>query len=225
MSKSLGNSLSIRDALKKYNYEVIKFVMYSKHYTSDMDLLDKDFALAEKHLYYFYNTIKSMNEFIGLYNGNKDGEALEDDISKNIIPDFVEVMDDDFNSAAALSNLHSIFKYVNTIIKNAKKNNREKTANTLAKILANVKEVYGILGLFEQEPDKFLTEMKQKYVAKLDISEEEINKLIDKRSEAKKEKDFETADAIRSELDGKGIILNDTINGTIWNVKSLFNIE
>ena len=225
MSKSLGNSLSIRDALKKYNYEVIKFVMYSKHYTSDMDLLDKDFALAEKHLYYFYNTIKSMNEFIGLYNGNKDGEALEDDISKNIIPDFVEVMDDDFNSAAALSNLHSIFKYVNTIIKNAKKNNREKTANTLAKILANVKEVYGILGLFEQEPEKFLTEMKQKYVAKLDISEEEINKLIDKRSEAKKEKDFETADAIRSELDGKGIILNDTINGTIWNVKSLFNIE
>ena len=134
-------------------------------------------------------------------------------------------MDDDFNSAAALSNLHSIFKYVNTIIKNAKKNNREKTANTLAKILANVKEVYGILGLFEQEPEKFLTEMKQKYVAKLDISEEEINKLIDKRSEAKKEKDFETADAIRSELDGKGIILNDTINGTIWNVKSLFNIE
>ena len=114
---------------------------------------------------------------------------------------------------------------VNTIIKNAKKNNREKTANTLAKILANVKEVYGILGLFEQEPEKFLTEMKQKYVAKLDISEEEINKLIDKRSEAKKEKDFETADAIRSELDGKGIILNDTINGTIWNVKSLFNIE
>ena len=67
--------------------------------------------------------------------------------------------------------------------------------------------------------------MKQKYVAKLDISEEEINKLIDKRSEAKKEKNFETADAIRSELDGKGIILNDTINGTIWNVKSLFNIE
>ena len=111
------------------------------------------------------------------------------------------------------------------IIKNAKKNNREKTANTLAKILANVKEVFGILGLFEQEPEKFLTEMKQKYVAKLDISEEEISKLIDKRSEAKKEKDFETADAIRSELDGKGIILNDTINGTIWNVKSLFNIE
>ena len=57
------------------------------------------------------------------------------------------------------------------------------------------------------------------------MSEEEINKLIDKRSEAKKEKNFETADAIRSELDGKGIILNDTINGTIWNVKSLFNIE
>lgn len=225
MSKSLGNSLSIRDALKKYNYEVIKFVMYSKHYTSDMDLLDKDFALAEKHLYYFYNTIKAMKEFINLYNGNKDGEALEDDISESIIPNFIEVMDDDFNSAAALSNLHSIFKYVNVIMKNAKKNNREKTANTLAKILANVKEVYGILGLFEQEPEKFLTEMKQKYVANLDITEEKIDEMIAKRSEAKKIKDFETADAIRSELDSKGIILNDTVNGTTWNVKALFNID
>lgn len=225
MSKSLGNSLSIRDALKKYNYEVIKFVMYSKHYTSDMDLLDKDFALAEKHLYYFYSTIKAMKEFINLYNGNKEGEALEDDISESIIPSFIEVMDDDFNSAAALSNLHSIFKYVNVIMKNAKKNNREKTANTLAKILANVKEVYGILGLFEQEPEKFLTEMKQKYVTNLDITEEEINQMIAKRSEAKKVKDFETADAIRSELDNKGIILNDTVNGTTWNVKALFNID
>ena len=225
MSKSLGNSLSIRDALKKYNYEVIKFVMYSKHYTSDMDLLDKDFALAEKHLYYFYNTIKAMKEFINLYNGNKDGEALEDDISESIIPNFIEVMDDDFNSAAALSNLHSIFKYVNVIMKNAKKNNREKTANTLAKILANVKEVYGILGLFEQEPEKFLIEMKQKYVANLDITEEKIDEMIAKRSEAKKIKDFETADAIRSELDSKGIILNDTVNGTTWNVKALFNID
>ena len=134
-------------------------------------------------------------------------------------------MDDDFNSAAALSNLHSIFKYVNVIMKNAKKNNREKTANTLAKILSNVKEVYGILGLFEQEPEKFLTEMKQKYVTNLDITEEEINQMIAKRSEAKKVKDFETADAIRSELDNKGIILNDTVNGTTWNVKALFNID
>ena len=71
--------------------------------------------------------------------------------------------------------------------KNAKKNNREKTANTLAKILANVKEVYGILGLFEQEPEKFLTEMKQKYVANLDITEEKIDEMIAKRSSVQDE--------------------------------------
>ena len=226
MSKSLGNSLSIRDALKKYNYEVIKFVMYSKHYTSDIDLLDKDFALAEKHLYYFYSTIKAMKEFIDLYDGNKDGEALpEDNVSENIIPDFINVMDDDFNSAAALSNLHSIFKYSNLIMKNAKKDNREKTANTLDKIIKNVKEVYSILVLFEQKPEEFLLEMRKKYLENLTISEKEINEMITKRSEAKKVKDFDTADLIRSDLDKKGIILNDTKDGTIWNVKALFNID
>ena len=67
MSKSLGNSLTIRDALKMYNYEVIKYVMLSKHYGSDVDILDEDYTLAEKHLYYFYNTISKMNEFISQY--------------------------------------------------------------------------------------------------------------------------------------------------------------
>lgn len=60
MGKSLGNSLTIRDALAKYNYEVIKHTILSKHYTSDIDLHDSDFQLSEVHMCYFYSTIKSM---------------------------------------------------------------------------------------------------------------------------------------------------------------------
>ena len=84
MSKSLGNSLTIRDALKMYNFEVLKYVMFSKHYGSDVDILDSDYQLAESHMYYFYNTIIKMKEFINLYNGNKNGEKVEDDISNEI---------------------------------------------------------------------------------------------------------------------------------------------
>lgn len=225
MSKSLGNSLSIREALEKYNYEVIKYVMFSKHYTSDIDIQDKDFSLAETHLYYFYNTIKFMEEFISLYQGKVDGNPIEGDISDTIIPKFIEVMDDDFNTAAAISNLHSIFRYANGIIKNAKKGNKEEIANTLAKILANTKEVYGILGLFKQEPNTFILEMKEKYLKNLDITEEEINNNIAERSEAKKIKDFATADEIRAKLDSHGIILNDSKEGTTWDIKALFNVE
>ena len=225
MSKSLGNSLTIRDALKMYNYEVIKYLMFSKHYASDMDILDSDYQLTESHLYYFYSTIKEINKFIEQYEGNEQREVLEDDISNDIIPNFINVMDDDFNTAAAISYLYGIFKYANNIMKASKKNTRELTANTLAKILKNVKETYGtVLGLFNQEPDEFIKEMKSKYLNKLNIDEQFIKDEIEKRLDAKKNKQYDIADEIRANLDEKGILLNDTVDGTVWDVKALYKI-
>ena len=107
-------------------------------------------------------------------------------------------------------------------MKSAKKDNRQKTANTLKAILNEVKDAYKVLGFFAQEPDEFIAEMKSKYLKKLGISEEDILKKIDERKDAKKNKDYETADKIRSELDSQGIILNDTINGTVWDIKALY---
>lgn len=222
MSKSLGNSLTIRDALKMYNYEVLKYVMFSKHYGSDVDILDKDYQLAESHMYYFYNTIIKMQEFINLYNGNKDGEKVEDDISNEIREKFIEVMDDDFNTSAAIAQLHVHFKYINNLIKTAKKNNREQIANTLASVLKEIKEVFGVLGFFEQNPEKFTKEMREKYLNKIGLEANYITNEIAKRADAKKEKNFELADQIRTELDEKGIILNDTVNGTTWDIKELY---
>ena len=222
MSKSLGNSLTIRDALKMYNYEVIKYVMFSKHYASDVDIHDEDYQLAESHMYYFYNTIIKMKEFIASYNGNKNGEKVEDDISNEIREKFIEVMDDDFNTSAAIAQLHVYFKYINNLMKIAKKNNREQIANTLASILEQIQEVYGVLGFFKQEPENFIQEMREKYLNKIGVEEIYITEQINKRAEAKKDKNFELADQIRAELDEKGIILNDTINGTTWDIKALY---
>ena len=222
MSKSLGNSLTIRDALKMYNFEVIKYVMFSKHYGSDVDIYDDDYRLAESHLYYFYNTIKNIQEFININKGDKTGKKVEDDISATIKEKFIEVMDDDFNTSAAIANLHIIFKYANNLLKTVKKGNKDQVANTLANILEEVKEVYGVLGLFKQEPDEFIKEMKNKYLNKIKLKEDFIDEQIQNRAEAKKNKDYELADKIRTELDEKGIILNDTINGTTWDIKELY---
>ena len=223
MSKSLGNSLSIRDALKMYNYEVIKYVLLSKHYATDMDIHDSDYKIAEEHMYYFYSTIKKMNEFIMANAGDANGENLNDETLKNIVPKFIEVMDDDFNSALAISNLHIIFRDINNMMKTANKGNVLIVANTLAKALEDIKSVYKILGFFEQDPDEFISEMKEKYLSKLNITINEIENKITKRAEAKKNKDYETADAIRAELDKKGILLNDTKNGTTWDIKELYS--
>ena len=225
MSKSLGNSLTIRDALKEYNYEVIKYLLLSKHYSSDLDLLDQDFQISEAHTYYFYSTIKAMEKFITLNNGEANGEVLKDEIPNTIVTSFIEAMDDDFNSSVALANLHKIFRYANNEMKIAKKENKQIIANTMAKMLKDIKSVYYILGLFAQEPDEFIDEMKEKHLKKLNISENKIEGKIKERAEAKKNKDFETADRIRDELENNGIILNDTREGTTWDIKALYNFN
>jgi cysteinyl-tRNA synthetase len=226
MSKSLGNSLTIRDALNMYNYEVIKYVMFCKHYASDMDILDSDFQLAENHMYYFYSTIKNMKEFIALNEDSSIDKVLEDEIPNSIISKFIEAMDDDFNTAVAIANLHTIFKYANNIMKSAKKDNKNIVANTLKKILEDINEVYsGVLGLFEQQPEEFISNMKQKYLKKLKIDVNYIKSEIEKRAIAKKEKNFETADSIRAKLEKDGIILNDTKDGTTWDFKALYKID
>lgn len=226
MSKSLGNSLTIRDALNMYNYEVIKYVMFCKHYASDMDILDSDFQLAENHMYYFYSTIKNMKEFIALNEDSSIDKVLEDEIPNSIISKFIEAMDDDFNTAVVIANLHIIFKYANNIMKSAKKDNKNIVANTLKKILEDINEVYsGVLGLFEQQPEEFISNMKQKYLKKLKIDVNYIKSEIEKRAIAKKEKNFETADSIRAKLEKDGIILNDTKDGTTWDFKALYKID
>ena len=225
MSKSLGNSLTIRDALKKYNYEVIKYMFLQKHYTTDIDVKDEDFDVAEKHLYYFYNTLNDANKFILKYYNSEVQNILDDDISSQIKDKFISAMDDDFNTTIALSELFNIFKYINLKIKNSNKSNRAIVAKTLKDIVSNTIELYNIVGLFTQEPIEFINMLKNKYINALDISGDEINKLIKKRIEAKNNKDYEKADKIRNELLEKGIILNDTKEGTIWDIKKLYNLD
>ena len=223
MSKSLGNSLTIRDALKKYNFEVIKYVMHQKHYTSDIDLLDSDYYIAEKHLYYFYTTINKAQEYISKYSNEDEKDVLDNNIVESIEKDFIDAMDDDFNTTVALSKLYDIFKYMNTIMKDNKEN-KAKISNTLNSIINKIKEMYGILGLFTQVPTEFITKLQDKYLGKLEISKDEIEEKIIKRNNYKKEKDFDSADKIRNELEIKGIILLDSKDGTKWDIKELYSI-
>ena len=222
MSKSLGNSLTIRDALAKYNYEVIKYVMFSKHYASDIDIHDDDFRIAEGHMYYFYSTIKEMEKYIKDNNGNLDGEMINDETTQSIKSKFIDAMDDDFNTAATIANLHVVFKYINNLMATAKKGNKQIAANTILKMYNELKDAYKVLGFFEQKPDEFINEMRQKYLEKLNIKEQDIIEEIEKRKAAKSNKDFETADQIRNNLEGKGIILKDTVDGTVWDFKDLY---
>ena len=223
MSKSLGNSLTIREVLEKYNYEVIKYMMFSKHYSSDIDITESEFKQAENHVYYFYKTIQKMNLIIeknqlAISNFKKELKLKYDDLL--IKEKFVEAMDDDFGTQNAIGNLHGIFKYVNQLIDSNK--NEKDIAPELNYILNETKEAYKVLGFFEQEPEHFIKQIRDKYLKKINLTENEIEAKILKRSEAKKNKNYKKADEIRNNLKKAGIILNDSKDGTSWDLEELY---
>jgi len=220
MSKSLGNGLTIKEALEKYNPEVIRYTMISKNYSADIDLNDKEFALSEQHLYYFYNTINNINKFL---EKNIERKEVANEVADSIEAKFVEAMNDDFNTPVVIANLFAVCKYVNSLLKDGKVAVDEK-AFVLNKIKEEVFRLYGIIGLFKEENEKLISDLKGKYIDKLGLTVSEIEEAISKRAEAKLEKNYKVADGIRSELDAKGIILNDSKEGTTWDIKELYNL-
>ena len=221
MSKSLGNSLTIKDALSRYNPEVIKYAIVSKSYSTEIDLKDSEFALAEQHMYYFYNTLKAIENFLA---SNTEMKEVPNEVADNIETKFREAMDDDFNTPVAVANLFADFKYVNNLLKDNKVPADEK-AYILNKIKTQIIKLYNILGIFYAETDELLANLKNKYINKLGLSVEEIEQKIADRASAKQEKNYALADEIRAELDAKGIILNDSKEGTTWDIKELYNIQ
>lgn len=220
MSKSLGNSLTIKQALEMYNPEVIRYAMVSKNYSTDIDLGEKEFALAEQHIYYFYNTLNSINDF---FKNNEKMEAIEDEVADNIKNNFISAMDDDFNTPVAIAELFAVCKYVNTLLKNNKLNVENK-AYVLNKIKEELINCYNVIGILKEDVSDLLLSLRNKYIQKLGIGVNEIEKQIELRSNAKLEKNYELADEIRKSLDEKGIILNDSKQGTTWDIKELYSL-
>ena len=218
MSKSLGNSLTIKHALELYNPEVIRYAIVSKNYSSDIDLGESEFAMAEKHLYYFYNTINAINKFL---EENTKMKEVPNEVADEIKNKFKQAMDDDFNTPVAIANLFTDFKYVNNLLKNNKVEIDEK-AYILNKIKNEIVRCYNVIGIFKEDANELIEDLKSKYINKLDLKVEDIEQEIINRAVAKSEKNYDVADRIRKELDEKGIILNDSKEGTTWDIKELY---
>ncbi len=189
MSKSLNNSIYLREVLDKYNNEIIRFALLQTNYKNDINILDNFFTDAKKHLLNFYKILKSV-ENMNIVSNKKNPQI---DI------DFNEAMDDDFNTALAISNLFGIFK---TMQEKVLKNDLSVIEDYNA-----VKDTYSLLGLFKTNTDEFIKECE---------GEEEIPKEImekaQKRWEAKKNKDWATADTLRKEIKDSGFEIEDLVN-------------
>lgn len=217
--------MTIRDALSSYNYEVIKFVMIENHYGTDLDISNNDFDLAEKHLYYFYNTMIKSKKYIESFGNTKDNNIKNSNNefcnNLNIKEKFEEAMDDDFGTPLAIANLYTYFKYINNLIENPKLD-KQQTAYEIDSILTDIKNTYKVLGLFEQEPERYVEEVRSKHLSKMHLTIDDIRDRIAKRVNAKQNKDYVLADQIRDNLQIEGIDLRDTKEGTTWDLRELY---
>jgi len=208
MSKSLNNSIYLADLLKEYKSDVIRFALLRTLYRSDINITDDLFPESEKHMYRFYQIFKKVQE--------KPVTGQEDVTEKyvaQIEQDFIQAMDDDFNTSELFAKLFGWMDFL------AQELTNKNSQYILSKIVAKLKELFAVLGILQREPEEFLSFVRQKYLAKANISEEEILKKIQERAEYKKNKQFDLADGIRNELAAQHVALQDTPAGTIWDIE------
>ncbi|QNS15106.1 cysteine--tRNA ligase [Mannheimia bovis] len=190
MSKSLGNFFSIRHMLGLYDAESLRYFFLTAHYRSLLDYSVENLDLARSALERLYTALRGCDVSGVATAGEQYVEA------------FKTAMDDDFNTPGALAVLFEIAREVNKL-----KTEDMAKANALA---VRLKELAGVLGLLEQDPDAFL-----KGDANADETAE-IEALIKQRNEAKATKNWAVADEVRDKLKAMNIVLEDTPNGTIW---------
>jgi len=210
MSKSLGNFFTIREVLAKFHPEALRLFFLSHHYRSPIDFSDIALKEATNALERVYLTLKRAQDRIGKVVKFEEQTLKDKPLYKQLAAlesKFKEAMDDDFNTALALAYLFSGIKAINVYLEEKKP---EKTL--LAWAMWKIKALGKILGLYQSSPETFLTQG-------VILSKEEIESLINKRSEARKKKDWVTADTIREKLSQAGIILEDTPEGTTWRRK------
>ena len=193
MSKSLGNFFTVREIADKYDLQVLRFFMLSAHYRSPLNFSAELMESAKSGLERIHN---SYDNLMYLYENASTDEADESEYKEAVdkyIKKFEEAMEDDFNTADAISAVFELVKYIN-------QNVDDNTAkNALKLFIDNLTMLCDILGIILKKEEKLL--------------DADIEKMIEERQQARKNKDFATADRIRDELLSKGIVLEDTREG------------
>ncbi|MEA2065421.1 MAG: cysteine--tRNA ligase [Patescibacteria group bacterium] len=216
MSKSLGNFLTVKDALKKYFPEEIRYVILTHNYSSDIDFSDDLFLNARKRLYYFYTTLLRMEEFANGADDKVDSDKVPIIIT-NFEGKFNELMDDNFNTPRVISEITEIFKELNKVIDSNKYSTEEKS--DIFKFFFQIfNKISSVLRLFEDSPNEYLSKLKEKILTERNLTEDFISLKLEERQSAKKVKDYKKADSIKEELKLKGVSIQDSSDSVKWEI-------
>ena len=192
MSKSLGNFFTIRDVLKVYDAETVRYFLMSGHYRSQLNYSDENLNQGRAALERLYTALRGLPVVAAA-----GGESY--------VERFRAAMDDDFNTPEAYSVLFDLAREVNRL--------KGEGAVEAAALAGRLRELAGVLGLLEQDPEAFFKGNEA------DDEVAEIEGLIKARNDARAAKDWPAADAARNRLTEMGIVLEDGAGGTSWRRK------
>jgi cysteinyl-tRNA synthetase len=196
MSKSLGNFLTIRQILKKYPGEVIRFFMLSSHYRSPLHYADEQLQTAAQGLERLYLALR----------GSQQPLVEKEELATHSFSQrFTEAMDDDFNTPQAVAVLFDLAREINRLKQAGEQ-------QQVAELTDTLKGLGAVLGILQQSPEDFLQGSKEQR----QLSLEQIEDLIHQRQQARQNKDWALADQLRDQLEAAGIILEDGSQGTSW---------
>ena len=198
MSKSLGNFFTVREIGEKYDLQVLRFFMLSAHYRSPINFSAELMEASKNGLERIITCAERLKELMGKVSGNALTEAEQENKKSvdELVAKFEAAMDDDFNTADAVSAIFELVKLANST---ANEESSKAYVELLAGTIAKLSDVLGII-----------TERKA------EVLDSEVEELIAARQQARKEKNFALADEIRQKLLDMGIVLEDTREGVKW---------
>ncbi len=194
MSKSLGNFFTVKDVVKEYDYEVLRFFLLSAHYRTPLDYSRETMDHAKQGLRRLYNAKEHMETLLEDAPEGHTTEAVEQVVA-GFQEDFIYHMDDDLNTAAAMATLFDMARYANT------KFNENTVRGDLDTFLQNFMELADVLGLLKHGEG---------------TADDEVLALIEERNQARQQKDYVRADEIREMIRERGYEIEDTSKGTVW---------
>lgn len=211
MSKSLGNFYTINDALDKYDADVIRYMILSFAYNSNCNFDEVNLINAEKRIYYYYSTLKRINYFINKQSSDSNDANMDKSIA-DFDSKFRFSMNDNFNSAETLASMNDLFTNINQYLDR----NKQPSHTVLKQFIKAIIPVQSVFSIIDEEPVKYLEDYKERIAKRLGLTRSDIEKQILLRNEARKNKDFKTADEARNILLKKGIVIMDGPEGSDW---------
>lgn len=210
MSKSLGNFFTIRDVSKAYHPLAMRWFLIGTQYRQAINYTQRALEEASDRLFYLYQTLYDAHTVL------EDTTSIQEADDMTLLDEVLEALADDLNTPLVLAAFSPALKTLNDLVHTKKGKKRPDRIPVMRGIVSSLDVSLDVLGLRPNDFGQVLDELRQVALIRAGVSEEDVEKAIMERAEARVSKDYESADRVRMDLEAKGIYIMDTPQGSTW---------